>query len=375
MINTPKAPSPPTSPSEQLEELAATPDLAEALASDRFKQFLDHVPVAILVSEIGGRTGERIVYVNRESETILEIATASLDGAGWTKLDDRIECDEGQIAVALGDGDRVIRAIIKPLEATEAAGRRIELNSVIVSDADDRPCFRLVALIDLSERNGNDQTDFKAQLRDKDLLLREIQHRVKNNLQIITALIRMEARRAGDQIGHGVFERLAGRIEALGLLYRQLELEDGADLVDLGALLSMIASSVIRAQAIDGVRLDLQVEPCLAGVDVAMPVGLLVNELLTNSMKYAFEGRTEGVVTVRCLKESDDLCAVTVADDGVGMAAGKMWPQKGKLGALMVRSLEDNTQATIKISTTPDAGVETAIRFRLTPSAAKIMHG
>ncbi|MFL1874224.1 sensor histidine kinase [Hansschlegelia beijingensis] len=349
------------------EELAATPELAEALESDRFKQFLDHVPVAILVGEIVEGGDERIVYANHEAELVLGVSFSEIENSAWSQLNDRLTC-EGELAFA----DAVVEEepsgcsyLAAPRD--DAPPRRIEFQSATATTEDGRPKYRLVALIDVTERDAPQREAFEAQLRDKDVLLREIQHRVKNNLQIVTALIRMEARRAGSQIGTGPFERLAGRIDALGLLYRQLSFDGASGAVDLGSLLSEIAGSVIRSQGSEGVRLDLQIEPCQTTVDVAMPVGLLVNELLTNAMKYAFEGRSEGVVTVRCLKEGAEECVVSVSDDGVGLPEGETWPKPGKLGALMVSSLEANTRAKVRVGASEAGGLAITIRFWLTP--------
>jgi two-component sensor histidine kinase len=352
---------------EKLEELAATPELAEALGSDRFKQFLDNVPVAIFVSELSEAEGERIVYANHEAELILGTPFAEFDGAEWTRLDGRMAASEGPpFSQAVLQDDTSSAAFLSQAEDAGPA-RRVEVQSALAVSEDEGSRFRLVALIDVTERDAPQREIFEAQIRDKDVLLQEIQHRVKNNLQIVTALIRMEARRAGSQIGTGLFERLAGRIEALGLLYRQLEFDDKAAAVDIGALISQIAGSVITAQGAEGVRLDIQVEPCMTGINTAMPIGLLVNELLTNAMKYAFEGRAEGVIAVRCLKAGDDECVVSVSDDGVGMAEGASWPQPGKLGALMVRSIQDNAKASVELGVSPEGGVSTTIRFRLSP--------
>ncbi|WP_020178320.1 sensor histidine kinase [Methylopila sp. M107] len=362
--------SDPSTPSS-IEELAATPELAEALASDRFKQFLDHMPIAIAVGESDRGGAERIVYVNHEAELILTTAASDLEGAEWSALDGKVRSAEGR---AIGEaliGDDPPNGVFEVV-SNEGPNRLIEIQSATVSDEKESSRFRLVALIDVTERDAPQREAFEAQLRDKDVLLREIQHRVKNNLQIITALIRMEARRAGTQIGTGPFERLAGRIEALGLLYRQLAAQDrGSEEVDLGAYLSQIGAETLKGQASEGVRLDSQVEAIETRLEVAMPVGLLVNELLTNSLKYAFQGRNEGVLTLKCLKEGDGECVVTVADDGVGMAAGASWPQPGKLGALMVRSLEDSTGGKVEVTAPGEGGVSTTIRFPLRAGAAR----
>jgi two-component sensor histidine kinase len=132
------------------------------------------------------------------------------------------------------------------------------------------------------------------------LLLKELQHRVKNNLQLITALIRLDAR--GQKRGDAVnLDRLSGRVESLQLLYRDLSTDGLGQAVDLGHYLSQIASAVMHTYAVDGIRLDIKVDYALLSVNVAMPVGLLVNELLTNAFKYAFVGRNGGTLTIRCL--------------------------------------------------------------------------
>lgn len=349
-----------------LDAIASSPELAEAIASDRFKQFLDHMPIAIVVAESDHGAPERIVYANREAGLVLKTSAEALEDCAWSELDGRILASaDVRFSDALASEDQSHG----PFEVTSVAGepnRLIEIQTAVVTDESADARFRLVALIDVTERDAPQREAFEAQLRDKDVLLREIQHRVKNNLQIITALIRMEARRAGAQIGTGAFERLAGRIEALGLLYRQLAAQgEGTDTVDLGAYLSQIAAEAIKGQASDNIRLALKVDACETRLDVAMPVGLLVNELMTNALKYAFQGREEGVLTLECFRDGDERCTVTVADDGVGMAEGATWPQAGKLGALMVRTLHDNTGGKVETVSAPGEGVTTTISFPL----------
>ena len=173
------------------------------------------------------------------------------------------------------------------------------------------------------------------------MLLKEIQHRVKNNLQLITALIRIDARaqRRGDKVD---LDRLAGRIESLQILYRDLSADGLGQVVDLGHYVSQIASSVMHTYAVEGIRLDLKVDYAPVSINIAMPVGLLVNELLTNSFKYAFAAGGTGVITVRCLNEGETAYRIVIADDGRGMPEGTTWPASGKLGALILQTLTEN---------------------------------
>jgi two-component sensor histidine kinase len=354
----------------EITELLATPDLAEALSSDRFKHFLDHMPVAILVSEVDG-SAEKIVYVNKAALEAVGLPEDAIRGQVWSALEQRWSGAGGLgLVTAIVDGKRCVGVFVGPEAAAAARATVLEANAALIADEDGVERYRVVALIERSEPDDADREAFEAQLRDKDLLLLEIQHRVKNNLQMITALIRMEARRAGGQVAEDSFGRLAGRIEALGLLYQQLSVQDGGEEVELGSYLSQIAGAVMKSHATEGLRLNLQVDVMMTTVNVAMPLGLLVNELITNALKYAFAGRNEGVVSLRCVKDADDVCTVAVSDDGVGMAAGASWPSVGKLGALIVRSLEDNTRGKVEVETQPGVGVTTTIRFKL-PAIAK----
>lgn len=336
------------SAADEVDELLMTPDLVDALESDQFKQFLDHLPIAILVGEIAAQ-GERVVYANLEALERLGWAEDEIVGKPWEAIDPHWTSHQWpSFAVAVQEEQDAVGAL--------GEGPATELNASLIGDDEGRPKFRIVALVELPGE------DVQAKLREKDLLLLEIQHRVKNNLQMITALIRMETRKAGGRENDVRFDRLAGRVEALGLLYQQLSGGEGD--VDLGSYLSQIASSVMKAQATEGVRLNLQVDVIPAPVNVAMPLGLLVNELVTNALKYAFVGREEGEVTVRCLREKDGDCLVSVSDDGVGMG-GEVWPKPGKLGHLIARSIVENAKAKIDAAPGPGGGVSTTVRFRL----------
>ena len=159
--------------------------------------------------------------------------------------------------------------------------------SVIESDVES---FRIAALVDVGGRERAQIEQFESQIRDRDILMRELQHRVKNNLQLITALIRLEARSAAE--GETVaLARLASRIDALTVLYRTLSAENAPPEIDLGQYLSDIATSVMEVNAIESVQIEIEAGYCPLSINIAMPAGLLINEMLTNALKYAFVGR------------------------------------------------------------------------------------
>jgi len=243
-------------------------------------------------------------------------------------------------------------------------GMVVDAWSNIIEDDDGQPAFRLVALVAAAGRDSAILDELEDQVREKDTQLLELQHRVKNNLQMITALIRMEARGVTDRSTGEGFDRLAGRIEALGLLYRALGASGDMGVIDLGIYLSEIASAVMRAHATEGIHLDLQVDTWLVSLNVAMPTGLVVNELLTNALKHAFQGRDGGRLCLRCTTDAAGGCLVVVADDGVGLPQGYVWPKPGKLSALIVRSLLQNAAAGMEVKSAPGDGMRVEIVFR-----------
>lgn len=343
---------------ERSETLLETPDLAGALGSDQFKSFLDHVPVAIAVSELG--KSERIVYVNTEFERLSGQAQSDLIGKLWESLSGSATAssDHRELSDAISDDQDYIGAFT----IEESSPQSLDAWSNIIRDDAGVPVYRLVALSEARERLGNGYGQLERLIREKDTLLRELQHRVKNNLQMITALIRLEGRALPDKAVTTSFDRLAGRIEALALLYRSLSDATGNDNVDLGTYLSEVASAVMRAHAVEGIHLDVQVDSWPVSLNIAMPAGLVVNELLTNSLKHAFAGRPGGVISLCCLVDPTG-CRVIVADDGIGLEDGQQWPTHGKMAALVVKSLAQNAKARIEVDSAPGEGVKVTIHF------------
>ncbi|MDB5444294.1 MAG: histidine kinase [Phenylobacterium sp.] len=343
-----------------VEQLLETPDLADALDSDQFKLFLDQVPVAIAVAELNPT--ERVIYANHEFGRLTGQANSEIVGGSWERLPGHADAAETARPLAQAVAEERdylgVFTIVRP-----EAPLTVDAWSNIIEGDDGRPMFRLVALV---ESAGSDSTvldELQASVQEKDIQLRELQHRVKNNLQMITALIRVEARGVADRTTGEGFDRLAGRVEALGLLYHSLAAEGSGDSVDLGIYLSEIASAVMRAHAVEGIRLEMKVDTWPVSVDVAMPAGLVVNELMTNSLKHAFAGRGGGTITLQSTTDPRG-CRVLVADDGIGLPEGMTWPKPGKLSALIVRSLEQNARATMEVDSAPGAGTRVTIDFR-----------
>lgn len=346
------------SETSEVDQILQMPHLADALEGDQFRQFLDHVPFAIAVSNLQGT--ERIIYANLQFEHLSGMKVADVQGQSWTVLTAlcTIEAKPALCEAIINQeeyiGSYAITAASDPII--------VDAWSNTILNDDGKPTFRLVALAEIKHGDQADTDSIQHKLQEKDTLLRELQHRVKNNLQMITALIRLETRNLQDDTAAVRFDRLAGRVNSLALLYRSLNDEGESESVDLGVYLSQIASAVMSAHAVEGIRLDLLVDTWPVSVNVAMPAGLVVNELLTNALKHAFVGRDGGTITLRSLVD-DTGCHITIGDDGIGLMDGSEWPKPGKLSALIVQSLQQNAKAKVKVESTPGAGLKVTLFF------------
>jgi chemotaxis protein methyltransferase CheR len=153
------------------------------------------------------------------------------------------------------------------------------------------------------------------------MLLQELTHRVKNSLQIIAAMVGIEARSHKSGQGKAALERVSHRIDALGHLYSKLSKADTIETVDAATYLDELCRDLIASvHKDDGRSIELKTDIAseLLPTDRAIPIGLIVNELVTNAVKYAFPGETRGTVLVT-LKRLPGELRLTVADDGQGL--------------------------------------------------------
>ncbi len=350
---------PATALSETVAESLSATSPSEELDDDRFRRFFDAMPMAIVIAAIAAP--EIIVYANPAFEQLSEQTLAEIDGKSWSSLRGSDPSQPERILgqAIIGANDRIGR-----FELVRAGGDGVTVEayvSVIVDD-DDQPTFRLAALVSVSTDEATDRDEYEEKIRERDTAIAEIQHRVKNNLQMITTLIRMEAQNYRTKVDKAPLDRLEGRINSIQIIYRLLSDFSQSEEIDLGVYLSEIASSVMHSHAVEGIRLDLKVDAYPVSVNVALPTGLVANELLTNALKHAFVGRDGGTITLHSLSDANG-CRVTIADDGIGLPDGVEWPKQGKLGELIVRSLRQNAKADLRVESTPGKGTKVTIAF------------
>jgi PAS domain S-box-containing protein len=215
----------------------------------------------------------------------------------------------------------------KTIEAFEvehffpSIGQRIMLlNARKVHQLDNGIQQILLAIEDITERVRPEREHAAAGKR-IGLLLQELTHRVKNSLQFIASMITIEARSLKSGEGKAALARVSRRILALGHLYSMLSEADTFEAVDAATYLNELCRDLIASVYKDGeafIMLKTDIESELLPTDRAIPIGLIVNELVTNAVKYGFPDEAQGTVTVTLKRVSGEL-RLTVADDGQGL--------------------------------------------------------
>ena len=247
------------------------------------------------------------------------------------------EAAVGRKLYEVGDGQWDIRELRTALEAIISGGIAIEAfqverffppigRRVMVLNA--RKVYRsgnkiqqiLVAIEDVTERVRLEREHALAHER-IGMLMQELTHRVKNSLQIIAAMVSIEARSHKSGEGKAALERVSHRITAVGQLYAKLSRADTVEAVDAASYLDELCRDLIASVHKEGdtsIVLKTDFESELLPTDRAIPIGLIVNELVTNAVKYAFPGEAKGTVMVT-LKRGPGELRLTVADDGRGL--------------------------------------------------------
>jgi two-component sensor histidine kinase len=180
------------------------------------------------------------------------------------------------------------------------------------------------------------------------LLFRELQHRVANNLQFAAALLHAEKRTlSGDSAAVDVLDAAESRLELMSRVHRLLH-DSAAVSAPIDRYLEDLCKNIIEASNSSHIRLRVDAAPIHLDLDSLMSLSLIVVELVTNSLKHAFEGRTEGTITIK-LQIEKKMCTLTVADDGRGIAAGEDHRKADGLGQDILRSLTSQLRGTISL--------------------------
>ena len=214
----------------------------------------------------------------------------------------------------------------------------------------DQGTMVLSAIVDISDRKQKEEHIIQA-LKEKEVLLGEIHHRVKNNLQIVHSLLELQLTRTSDPVVVGMLRDGQSRIYSMALIHQTLYQSKDFARVDFDSFLKSLVSNLTTSYGAEPNRIavSMDVTDVLLPINVAVPCGLVVNELISNALKHAFPRGQSGEVIVTLREEPDEQVVLCVSDNGVGIPDGLDIAQTATLGLQLVWLLADQLRADVTI--------------------------
>jgi two-component sensor histidine kinase len=200
----------------------------------------------------------------------------------------------------------------------------------------------------IAERQRAEE-QLRTSLRDKEVLLQEIHHRVKNNLQIMSSLLHLQSRHVTDQETLAMFKESRNRIRSMALVHEKLYQSSDLSQINFAQYVRSLGSYLLRSYGVDPglVRLQIDAQDAHLSIDTAVPCGLVINELISNALKHAFPDGRDGEIRLEFHQVETGRFVLTVHDDGVGFAPDPVLTKPSTLGLQLVNTLVDQLEGTI----------------------------
>lgn len=198
----------------------------------------------------------------------------------------------------------------------------------------------LSVILDLSERKQSERR-IQAALQEKELLLEEVHHRVKNNLQVIHSLLDLQVLRIRDPELVGMLRDSQNRIRSMSMIHQTLYQSHDFAQVDFHSLLAELLPTLMDSYGMvaGNVQVVIEANNVKIPINEAIPCGLIVNELVSNALKHGFAGNRRGTIRVSLSRDPGDMVELSVSNDGLGIAQGQDLDKGGSLGLQLVRLL------------------------------------
>ena len=235
-----------------------------------------------------------------------------------------------------------------PLEIQNKNGKFIPVlyNATTYKDESGRVIGVFAAARDINElKKAEDK--LKSSLNEKELLLKEVHHRVKNNMQIISSLLSLQSKYINDDLTIQVLKESEVRIKAMALVHESIYLSDNLSSIPFQSYVQRLVMDIIVHYDAQWITPKFNIEDIIFNIETAIPCGLIVTELVTNSLKYAFL-KDEGVISVEFTREMDKL-KLTVSDNGRGLPEHLLHEKSNSLGLLLVEMLVNQLEGELKI--------------------------
>jgi PAS domain S-box-containing protein len=334
---------------------------------EMFERFFDSAPDAILVTDKSGR----ITDLNQQATRMFGYEREELVGKSIEIL----------IPEHLRNAHRLHRQKYFASPKTRPMGQGFELYArrkdgtqypvdITLSPLSAHGDTRVLAAVrDITEHKLAEQK-IRESLREKEVLLREVHHRVKNNLAVICSLFYLESTYAKDEHTAQVFRESENRVHSMALVHETLYGSKNLSRIDFSQYAKTLASDILSSygngkHSNASVQLKSDLEPVIMSIDLAVPCGLILNELISNAFKHGFSNAQGGEITVALLADFNGQCLLRVDDNGAGIPAGFDVNTNKSLGLRLVRSLTKQIRGSFELVRT-EPGTSARVQFPVT---------
>ena len=287
------------------------------------------------------------IYVFDNNKNFINTNQAGLDLLGYSREEllhmsiPDVDADPVVVLPAhqeILSGGRLINYVLK-LRRKDSTIITVLNNSRPLTDIHGNVVGMLSTLLDITERKLAEEA-LRAALQEKEVLLREIHHRVKNNMQVISSLLTLQAERVENEHVRQALIESQQRIIAMAMIHETLYSSQNLATIDLSAYLKSLVHHLEAAYSSQAdVSIALELDKVELGIDQAVPCGLIINELITNSFKHAFPGGSKGTIQIKVQLINDREVVLEVSDDGVGLPPGLDLGNPSSLGLRLVQGL------------------------------------
>jgi PAS domain S-box-containing protein len=318
---------------------------------ERYRLVVESASDGVLITDRGGNG----MWANPSAREIFGYTLTEMLDLHLTQLFAREDLGPLPLAAARAPGRGVLREC--RVRRKDGAQRMLEVSDRMLMDGTFMVFVRDVTLRRLAEE------EIKESLKEKEVLLREIHHRVKNNLQIVSSLIRLQASRLEDSCARAQCAETLERINSITLLHEKLYLSKNLAKVDFGEYVPNLVSSLQTAYLVDGrkVKMEIEIRDVTLGLETAVPCGLIITELVSNALKYAFPGDRQGCIRIEMWRPAGQTISLRIADTGVGLPETPESGRPQSLGLTLVSTLVRQLKGTLEIGS--DAGSQFTITF------------
>lgn len=247
-------------------------------------------------------------------------------------------------------------------EISSPDGRWWHISGYPMLDDQGKVIGMIEVTMEITDRKKNELA-LKASLREKEILIREIHHRVKNNMQVISSILNLQSALLSDPEAKLAFKECQYRIKSMAMVHEKLYRAKDLSNIDFSDYLKNLAQTIFFDQQVKSgqINLHLDLEPVNLNINVAVPLGLILNELITNAFKHAFPSGRKGNLWISLKHLPEGVIELRVKDDGVGFPKGLDFKKADSLGLIIINTLVDQIDG--KIELLRDGGTEFRITF------------